>query len=323
MGDTSMVRTTAFVTAWILAIWLGLVSVQAQSVVSPNRQVLLVSGVAEPLVEKNTDYSQGNRNRGAQQAPNTNSNPPADTVPRVDASKPPHQDRSADQGGGDSKGKDPNHNAKPVSWSAFVEKIFEDPVSFFTVWVAIFTGVLAWSTIGLWRETKKLAMQAIQSGYDNKNSIEIAKIGVSAVVDFINYTTHIESNGNTVVQYTFHANLENSGNTRASVISVKSGIVLIETLADIPEIPLRETLGKFDLGKGSKVMSGGDFITAQGALKVWKGTHKCIISHEVNYKDVFGEDHKTSRMVRIYFRGDPSISGNTGNNDFVIFEIAR
>jgi hypothetical protein len=71
---------------------------------------------------------------------------------------PPASEVRHDQPSTEETGK----NAKGHQRETFWQRTFNDPTAFFTLWVAAFTGILSFSTIGLWSVTKIAANAALR-----------------------------------------------------------------------------------------------------------------------------------------------------------------
>jgi hypothetical protein len=209
----------------------------------------------------------------------------------------------------------------------FIDRTAEDPVAFFTLWLTLFTGILAAFTVWLALSTKDLRDFAEEQARDMKESIAASKESADAAkraVELSDRTAERQLRAYIFPseQMTFDVAMgkqprseilvKNTGQTPASEVIAWAGI----TVSNFPlDRELQRATPEYMKTASRRVVGpGGSFkiapvwnetITAQHMQMLENGTAAVFIWGEVTYVDVFGRSRKTG--INGYFGGDTGL----------------
>lgn len=122
----------------------------------------------------------------------------------------------------ENNGKQNESNSRETFW----QRTTNDPIALFTFWLVIFTGVLAFSTVGLYRSTKDAALGALKAA----NVAEMALIGLERPYLYVQITREsglMEWAGEACIEC-FEYSVSNCGRTPAILKSIA------KEFADVP-----------------------------------------------------------------------------------------
>ena len=168
----------------------------------------------------------------------------------------------------------------------------DDSAGFFTLWIAAFTGVLALSTIFLWRATRDAAI----AGKIAAEHISRTERGYIYGGFGVRYP--VRDNGQEA--FLLRVTMANYGKTPCFITKIKVGKGRIDNLPDEPVF--EQTFDILDLYFPSMTM--GEVRTTKASIFIpTDGKH--VAFQRVFYTDVLGKEHFSGSIYRFY----PTIAG--------------
>lgn len=185
----------------------------------------------------------------------------------------------------------------------FWEKAADDPVAYFTLWLVVFTGVLAASTIGLWFVTWRTGLKQVgdlREGMRARMSVEAGGVRHAMVDQQPGYHVHVQ--------------LRNFGATPAYRLStwVREPRILEPSAVpfDEPIVPLNERATSI-IGPQSDAHINWYSVFSAGEVEAIRNRERAIfVWGGADYVDIFGNP-RTFRF-RCMMIGPEEIGGSGG-----------
>ncbi len=221
---------------------------------------------------------------------------------------------------GQTEHKDNAGNPKGEGGKTFWERTTDDPVAFFTFWLAMFTAVLSVSTIGLWIVTWRAGRRQTD---DMQASIRVAENSAQsqlrAYLSVVNITVYrLRDRFPARNEWQLAVHWMNTGQTPTRTLTTYIAPVLeSEQLPDnyrIMQIDSKIRRGGFLAPHSTIRTTSGEIFTAQDLINVRDERKFLYIFGWIRYNDIFPNtpERVTRFCYRIMIYGDVAGAGPNG-----------
>lgn len=187
---------------------------------------------------------------------------------------------------------------------SFWERTTEDPVTLYTLWLAIFTAVLSLSTIGLWVVTWR---GSIRQSQDMKATIELARDEFNATYrpEIIAYSFEPSSEGISAEKIAVQVSYLNRGRAAGKIVEISATITLrqlpLQTEIRLNSIPVPK--GAINISKRGRFLIDSNILDVPQIVHERKGIHpsdpRVFCIGRIVYEDGSGRRRETG-FCRLY-----------------------
>jgi hypothetical protein len=200
-------------------------------------------------------------------------------------------------------------SAKEIENYSFWEKTRCDPITYLTAWLVGFTGILAFSTIGLWWVTWR---GSVRQSRDMRDTLDHARESLTAIerafVAISELTVSTLSVRGVIADYRIQLNVVNSGRTPARNYRALANLVLLDNIPDDFRFADRshDNLSKQVIGPQSRTYIQAD-VFIKDALAIFEKKKRALIYGWIEYDDIFpnSSTHRTEFCMEAEIYADP------------------